>query len=123
MCYTAHGGFRLIQRPDNLKNAKVDFVFNGFSIREIEVDLEHINFGGSKKQERSNFNVQAVAKVCEYFFSEARLKSSGEKIFGDELCRYFKLSGIYRNKNYRIVICHCSDKPQTLGVITLFKET
>lgn len=112
----------MIQRPENLKGVKVDFMFNGLPIREIEVELEHINFGGSKKRERSSFDVKAVAKICEHFFSEARLQPSGEKAFGNELCRYFKLSDVYRKKNYRIVICHCSDKPRTLGVITLFKE-
>lgn len=112
----------LIERPDGLATAKVNLLFNGLKINELEIDLEHINKGKAKKNARSRLQKSTVVNICTAFFANQILKPIGEKVFGNEYCRYFKLTKKYKGQLYRVVFCYCSDKPHTLGVITLFKE-
>ncbi len=111
----------MIIRPNSLISVKTNFGFNGLIITEVEIDINHVNFGKNKSKKRSNFNADFVAKVCNKFFSNKFLEDVGLKEFGDEVCRYFKIDSVFENKKYRMVICVCSDKPNTVGVITLYE--
>lgn len=111
----------MIERPNNLIIVEANFEFNGLLINEIEIDLDHVNFGRNMEKKRSSFEADFVSKVCLEFFSNKYLKDVGQQQFGDDLCLYFKLEEVFRNERYKMVICICTDKPNTIGVITMYK--
>lgn len=110
----------MIHRPESLVIVPVNFEFNGRPIKLLEIDLDHINQGSSPKK-RSDFNAEDVSELCEQLYEGKRMKPSGEQTFGDEVCQYFKVEGRLKRKAVRMVVCHCTDKPETLGVITLYR--
>lgn len=93
--------------------------FNFIEFEKVEIDLEHINKGklGTRKNHISEDNVLLVAQAL---INNEILIPSGSKNFGQENCSYFAKTGVYKKKKYKIVFCICSDRPDTIGIITLF---
>ena len=94
--------------------------FNGYEFDAVEIDLEHIN-RGKQKLRQSQFDVEQVLNIIKILIHFEYLLSVGLRVFQDESYLYFAKSGIVKNKKYRIVFCICSDRPKTIGIITLFR--
>jgi hypothetical protein len=117
MCYTqVKWSLELIKRPENLEINDVAIEFNFQNFEYLEIDLLHVNKDG-----RSSFSKEEVTKISCFLINNLNLVPSGEKDFGGETCSYFVRSGEYESKNYKLVFCICSDRPTTIGVITLHR--
>ena len=107
---------RVIERPNGLELVDVNIEFNFLKFTKLEIDLAHVNKNG-----RSTYSSNDVAKIVIHLLSGLVLEASDEKSFGDEVCSYFVRSGEFEEKNYKLVFCICSDRPETIGVITLHR--
>lgn len=106
----------MIERPEELETVEVDVQFNFQKFEFLEIDLKHINKNG-----RSNLSVLEVTEMVLGLINNRNLSPSGEKAFGDEMCSYFVRSGKRDGKKLKLVFCICSDRPTTIGVITLHR--
>jgi len=106
----------LIIRPNGLEIIKVELEFNFQSFLFLEIDLVHVN-----KNSRSNYSKDEVAKIFVSIIAGTALRSVDEKEFGSDFCSYFVKTGQFESKEYRIVFCICSDRPASIGVITLYR--
>jgi len=109
-------GLFLINRPDGLETVNVDLKFNFNTFVVLEIDINHVN-----KHGRSNLSKADIAKIVIGILSGTVLHPSDYKVFGNELCSYFVKTSDFEDKNYKLVFCICSDKPDTIGIITLFR--
>lgn len=107
----------MISRPKTLEIIKARLEFNFQIMNELEIDLEHINKNG-----RSYLGPIEVLNIVNELINETVLYSSDIKKFGDEMCTYYVKKGHFSHMNYKIVFCICSDKPRTIGVITLHRQ-
>lgn len=107
----------MILRPKHLVRSKISLQFNGFRFSEIEVDLEHVN-----QNKRSKLEVEDIEEILKSWVEQRFYSSAGEKKFGNEICTYYVVRKKYKAKPYKLVLCICSDKPSTLGVITFYRE-
>lgn len=113
-------GTRMIKRPENLLIDEVELVFNFQRFEALEIDLKHINHGkvGRRKSKFSKADVLLITiALLDNFF----LEPSAIKKFETVHCAYFVLTGTYNDKKYKIVFCICSDRPKSIGIITLFR--
>jgi len=108
----------MLKRPNHLVYSDIKLNFNGRVFNEIEIDLNHINKG-----KRSVFTSASISNLLLKSVDGKVFSSSGHKKFGSESCTYFKIPLMYKKKIWRLVLCICSDKPNTLGVITFFRES
>lgn len=106
----------MIKRPLTLMTLNVDMKFNSLQIDFLEIDLFHIN-----KNERSGFSVFDVAEMVKRHLDGVREVATATKTFGKESCIYFARTVVEGKRNYRFILCICSDKPNTLGVMTLYR--
>ena len=106
----------MIKRPKGLEIVELTVEFNFQKFTCLEIDLEHVN-----KDQRSNFSLEDVSQIVLVLIDNLRLSPSGEKEFGDDICSYFVRSASYEDKNFKLVFCICSDRPATIGVITLHR--
>jgi len=107
---------KLILRPEKLEIIKVEIEFNFQKFDFLEIDIDHVNKNG-----RSEYTGKEVMKIFTKLVGNLNLAPSDEKSFGDEMCSYFVRSGEYKNKSFKTVFCICSDRPVTIGVITLHR--
>lgn len=110
----------LITRPIGLIHAKVSLEFNLRHFDLFEIDLQHI-IHGINETRRSLFTVESVTEIALALLDGENLKVDDQKQFGSDSCNYFIKTGTHKGKNYKIVLCICSDKPTTIGIITLFR--
>lgn len=94
----------------------MDIEFNFLIYTKLEIDLAHVNKG-----ERSSYTSKDVAQIVSHLLNGLRLEASDEKSFGEDICSYFVRSGEFEDKNYKLVFCICSDRPESIGVITLHR--
>lgn len=106
----------MIVRPDNLVVEKIALSFNRRIFSSLEIDLDHVN-----KERRSSFSSTEVKTMVAHFLDGASLAQSGFKEFADESCSYFVKKGLFQGKEYKLVVCVCSDRPDTVGVLTLHR--
>lgn len=106
----------LIIRPDDLEIAEVNIAFNFLNYTKLEIDLAHVN-----KDRRSSYSSLDVVLIVSHLLDDLRLQASDEKSFGEEVCSYFVRSGEFEGKKYKLVFCICSDRPESIGVITLHR--
>lgn len=106
----------MIIRPDDLEIISSGLEFNFYNYTELEINLNHINKDG-----RSQFRSIEVLNIVTELIDGKALSASDIKEFGDEICSYFVVTGLVHNKKYKVVFCICSDKPKTIGVITLHR--
>lgn len=106
----------MIKRPLELEIVAASVEFNYKAFEFLEIDLEHVN-----KDKRSDYSADEVVKIVLIMIDNLRLVPSGEKDFGNETCSYFVRSGNCDDKNFKLVFCICSDRPTTIGVITLHR--
>ena len=105
-----------IARPENLVHAELSLEFNFRNFEVFEIDLKHIN-----KNKRSRFKADEVAFIVKHLIEGVRLFPSEEKAFDQEFCSYFVRRGLFQNKSYKVVFCICSDRPRSIGIITLHR--
>lgn len=108
----------MIERPKDLVTVDVEIEFNTVCYVRLEIDLGHVNKGG-----RSQYSVAEVGEIVKSFLDSQILQPSGNQFFGDYYCDYFVVKKEMNKNKYKLVFCVCSDRPDTIGVITLFKET
>lgn len=113
-------GKALITRPSGLVECEVNLIFNFRKIDGLEIDIEHINFG-KKNSRDSSLSVSLIAGIVEVLINGKEYESQNIKFYGDEVCAYYKIIGIFDSKKYKLVICLCSDRPRRIGIITLFR--
>lgn len=106
----------MIIRPAGLEIVKASIEFNYRAFEYLEIDLEHVNRG-----KRSSYSADEVVKIVMSMINNLRLVPSGEKDFGNENCSYFVRSGSSNDKKFKLVFCICSDRPTTIGVVTLHR--
>ena len=94
--------------------AIIEFNYQNFEF--LEIDLDHVNKNG-----RSNFSVKEVKDIVKALINGLRLMPSDVKSYGDEICSYFVRTGDYGDNSFKLVFCICSDRPTTIGVITLHR--
>lgn len=110
----------MIERPKNLVTKKVNFLFNKLEIHFLELDLKHINKGkGSSRDE--NYTGDQLEAIISLILDGRSMEVVAEKQYGVYLCKYYVLEEMFYEKCYRIVLCFCDDRPNTLGVITFFR--
>ena len=106
----------MIERPKRLEIIEIDIEFNLRSFETLEIDLIHINKNG-----RSGLSAEQVTSIIKGLIHKLVLSASGQKEFGEEICSYFVRTGTVRDKKYKAVFCICSDRPFSIGVITLHR--
>jgi hypothetical protein len=106
----------LIKRPENLVRANFELEFNFRFFNEVECDLGHIN-----KNERSVFTLSDIVSISQSMLTNVKLAPIAERDFGGEVCSYFRRTGIYKMKKFKLIFCICSDRPETIGIITLHR--
>lgn len=110
----------MVPRPVGLIERFVDITFNGAEFSVLEIDLNHINKG--KKGNRLNtLTIEQITNIAVSFLHEDIMEPQGKKEFGEVYCDFFMKENFYRNKKYRLVFCFCSDYPDRLGIITLYR--
>lgn len=107
-------------RPDGLQIVDIAIDFNFLKYSKLEIDLHHIN-RGKKLTRYTNFSTEEVLKIVKSILNDEVLESSTQKDYGDEICDHFDLIKNVQGKNYKIVFCICSDRKDTIGIITLFR--
>lgn len=110
----------LITRPVDLIYKKVDLYFNCEFFSMLEIDLEHINQGRLSSR-RSRFTSEQVMEVVLTLLENERLIFEDKKEYGRESCSYYQKIGKFNERSYKLVFCICSDRPKTIGIITLFR--
>ena len=84
------------------------------------MDISHINFG--KKETRvSNYTSAEIIAIVLNFINDQDFMPEATRQFENESCDYFLYIGKYNGKNYKLIFCICSDRPNSIGVITLFR--
>jgi hypothetical protein len=107
----------MINRPKNLELIECSLIFNNREFHRVEIDLSHINREG-----RSNFLAHEAYLILVKLIEGALLEHHDERIFVNGTCQYYQETGRgYNNKWYKIVFCTCTDRPNAIGLITLFR--
>lgn len=108
----------MIVRPKELEFIDINIEFNDRLFEQLEVDLAHVNKNG-----RSIYTALQAAKLVKQIIGGRKLAPSASRAFKNEICLYYVATGDFKLKNYKVVFCICSDKPNAIGLITLFKES
>jgi hypothetical protein len=110
-----------LQRPINLLVFKTNIIFNNDLYDELEFDIEHINQGRNKAR-KNNLSEKEVIRITKVLLDNDLLDSVGFKDYDKASCTYYVKTGIFETKKYKIVFCVCTDRPNSLGIITLFRN-
>ena len=82
---------------------------------------QHINHGKGLTR-LTNLSVEEVVILVEAFIDGEILELNTPKYYGDENCDYFSMTKNYLGQIYKLVFCICSDRRETLGIITLHRS-
>lgn len=110
----------MIPRPLGLISRFVEITFNSREFNFLEIDLEHINKGKSQDR-KGDFTVSEVVLIVQNFLNGNDIEANDVKHFGQYNCQFFVKKQLYLNKLYKLVFCICSDRPDTIGIITLHR--
>lgn len=114
MCYIVEDA--LVRRPDHLEYIAVKIMFRGLWFDTIEIDLQHIN-----KFRRSNFNTKDIGYAAKTMLNERFFEAHTTKRYDDESCNYYVIIERFNGIYYKLVICICSDRPESIGIITFYR--
>jgi hypothetical protein len=107
-------------RPDDLVYVDVDIEFNLKKFTSLEIDLRHIN-NGSKATRSTQYSVDEVVEIVRKFLNNQMVDEFSKRDYGNITCEYFSVVDKFKGKKYKLIICECSDRPDAIGVITLFR--
>lgn len=110
----------MIPRPNRLICRFVEITFNKREFNFLEIDLEHINEGKSRDR-KGELTVSQVVLIVQHFINDDDLEANDVKYFGGYNCQFFVKKQFYRDKMFKLVFCICSDRPDTIGIITLHR--
>ncbi len=110
-------------KPKNLVSCLISATrINSYCIRNIEVDMRHINYGLNKSKDykthkRSDFSVE---DLINFFESLNLIEVNSEK---DGEWEYFVINKEFfeKKRKYRIVFCIHKDSPNKCGIITFYQ--
>lgn len=105
-----------LSRPAHLIIRNCEFYFNRTLYKKLEMDLVHIN-----KDRRSNYKADDIEKISIHLLAGKSLIPSATRIYSLIICNYFIVEEWYDDKKFRIAFCICSDRPNTIGIMTLFR--
>lgn len=111
----------VVIRPEGLQIIDVDIEFNLLNYSKLEIDLQHINRGKWLTRETS-FLLGEILNLVTNFLDGELIEADAQKVYENESCDYYCLSKNYRGKTYKLVFCICTDKKETLGIITLHRS-
>jgi len=106
----------VIKRPENLLFEPLYLNFNKKVFLGLEIDLDHVNKG-----KRSNLTIRDVTRIVLTELQFKILEPSGSRSFEPDNCDYFEIIFFLGPKKMKMVFCICSDRPRTIGVITLYQ--
>ncbi len=110
----------MIVRPDNLIFYEVDLWFNLDHFRMLEIDRSHINLG-KRQTRRGHLSGDQIALIVNDLIKFKMLFPVDQKQYGEDYCDYFSILGSVYGKKYKLIFCICSDRPSSIGIITLFR--
>jgi hypothetical protein len=119
-CVIVRGVRMVVIRPDILQIVDIDIEFNYVKYSKLEIDLQHIN-RGKKLTRHSNFLLEEVLILVTFILDGEVIGLNASKSCGDENCDYFSILKRFQGNNYKLVLCVCSDRKDTLGIITLYR--
>ena len=114
-------GLALIKRPLGIVLCEVEIRFNRRQFFCLEIDLNHINLGKGGTR-NSNYTVAEVAGIVLEMINDIEFESHSSKQYKNGFCEYFSFTEKYQMKNYKVVFCICTDRPRSIGIITLFRQ-
>lgn len=106
----------MILRPVDLAIIGVNIEFNYQVYKFLEIDLPHINKDG-----RSTFTTEGLAFMIRRLIDKKFLRAASHKEFGKDVCFYYVINERINKKMYKLVFCVCSDRSDSIGVITLHR--
>jgi hypothetical protein len=106
----------VITRPNDLIILGIELFFNQRLFFEIEIDLFHINKNG-----RSSFDALEIKDAFQRQLYGKTFAPSSTRGFGSEICEYFIVILDLGSKKHKLVFCICSDRPDTIGIITFHR--
>ena len=106
----------MISRPDGLIEIYVEIDFNFRNFSRLEIDLNHIN-----QNNRSWFTWGKIKEIVFDNINGLTLLPSATQFYQEEKCGYFVHFIQNKGIKYKLVFCICSDKPNTIGIITFFR--
>ncbi len=107
----------MLERPEGLQVVKINIEFNFHKFNILEIDLPHVN-----KNSRSNYSAKQVSAIANRLIDGQLLAPAGEKQFGKDFCTYYVKTDYFGKYQYKIVFCICSDRPNSLGIITMHRK-
>lgn len=110
----------MLIRPISLIQLDAKIIFNQHLFLKLEIDLDHINEGKSKTRNKLH-TAEEVSIIVSHLLQFKNCKSSGLKMYNEDICNYYVIIGLFEKKQYKVVFCICSDRPMSIGVITLFR--
>lgn len=110
----------VVVRPDDLVRVDVEIEFNFLIYNKLEIDLRHINQGKSLTR-HTGFTTFDIMDVVSDFLDGEICEVDEQKDYGKYSCNYFSLIKKFNSNYYKLVFCTCTDKPDTLGIITMYR--
>lgn len=107
-------------RPGDLFVVDVKIEFNFEKYSKLEIDFQHINRGKGFTRDE-DFSIETIVKYVTMILDKELSEAELEKEYGDESCEYFTLIKNIDGKNFKLVFCICTDRLDTLGIITLYR--
>lgn len=110
----------ILKRPQGLKRVEWNIEFNNNHFEALEIDLEHVN-KGKQKTRQTYYDEKDVLFIFDKLVNNSLLHPVDKRKFKNEICEYFIISGPIDNIKFKLIFCICSDRPKTIGVITLHR--
>lgn len=111
----------MIKRPVNVILCEIELQFNNKQFFCLEIDINHINLGKDGKR-KSNYTVAEVAGLVFELFDHIEIESHSSRQYKNGSSEYFSIIEEYLGKKYKVVFCICSDRPRSIGIMTLFRQ-
>lgn len=110
----------MVIRPDGLQIIEVDIEFNYLKYSKLEIDLHHIN-REKKFTRETNFSAKEIFILVTVFLDGEVLELNAQEVYGDESCDYYSVTKSYEDNIYKLVFCICTDRRDSLGIMTLHR--
>ncbi len=109
-----------VTRPESLIIINTEMEFNLRDFKKLEVDLKHINEGKDQTRE-TKWLIEDVLALVKVFIDGQIQIAESHFDYKDESCDYFLVTDKYKGKLYKLVFCICSDRKNSIGIITLHR--
>jgi hypothetical protein len=110
----------VVTRPDGLVIVDVEIEFNFLNYSKVEIDLQHINQGKNVTR-KTQFSVEEAVNLVIALIDGQVIELDSQRYYGDDSCNYYSAIKKFQSNFYKLVFCTCTDRPETLGIITLYR--